>query len=58
MKEGNIGLVKQAIINEFGISDELATFAAKAALEGVRNSLIMLADKLVKPKEEEEDEAD
>ena len=52
MKEGNIGLVKQAIINEYGISDELATIAAKAALEGVGKSLIALANKLVKPKED------
>lgn len=52
MKEENVGMVKQAIINEYRISDELATFAAKAALEGVGKSLIMLADKLVKSKED------
>lgn len=52
MKKENIELVKQAIINEFGISDELATFAAKAALEGVRRSLIALVNGLVKPKED------
>ena len=54
MKKENIELVKQAIINEYGISSELATFAAKAALEGVGKSLIALADKLVKPKENKE----
>lgn len=34
MKEENLELVKQAIINEYGISGELATFAAKAAWGG------------------------
>lgn len=52
MKKENLELVKQAIINEYGISDELATVAAKAALEGVGKSLIALADKLLELEED------
>lgn len=52
MKEENLELVKQAIINEYGIKDELATVVAKAALEGVGKSLIALADRLLKLEED------
>lgn len=52
MKKENLELVKQAVINEYGIKDELATVAAKAALEGVGRSLIASADRLLKLKED------
>lgn len=52
MKKENVELVKQAIINEYEIGGELATLAAKAALEGVGKSLVALAYRLVKSKED------
>lgn len=52
VKEENLELVKQAITNEYGIKDELATVVAKAALEGVGRSLAMLADRLLKLEED------
>lgn len=58
MKKENINMVKQAIIDEYEIDDELATYVAEVALEGVGKSLltslIALTDKLMKSKEENE----
>ena len=57
MKKENLDMVKQAMINEYGVNNELATLLAESALEGAGRALIALANKVVKLKEDK-DEAD
>lgn len=52
MKKENLDLVKQAIVNEYEIGDAMATPVAEAALEAVREALVVLLTKqLAKLKE-------
>lgn len=46
MKPENLEKMKQVIKDELGVSDELAEFGAKVALDAIRKSLIMIADRL------------
>lgn len=55
MKQENINKVAEALMDEFGIGEKLATFAAKSAIEGVGKALIALANKVAEiPQEEKE----
>lgn len=46
MKPENLEKMKQVIKDELGLSDKLAEFCANVALDAVRKSLIMIADRL------------
>lgn len=46
MKTENLEKMKQVIKDELGVSDELAELGANVALDAIRKSLIMIADRL------------
>ena len=54
MKEENLKKVKEAIMDEFNVSDKLAEFCAKAAMDGVKNALLATANKLFTSEKEKQ----
>lgn len=48
MKPENLEKMKQAIMDELGISEKLAEYCANVALDAVRKALIQVASKIFK----------
>lgn len=53
MRPENLEKIKEAVMDEYGISNELAMFCAEAAANGVHQALLETADRLFKGKKDD-----